>query len=581
MLNKLKLYTLILLFLLCGTFPVYGQSVIPVSPYDFPFGYPFLDYPLGGASHPSLSNDYMSDPVYDGDIKRVAQYALRLLQTERAAEALEYVDEFQGRFPGYMDQEIWFMRSMAQSHLGRLDESAESMSMAIETAELPPQRFLAGPRRMFAPLHSHEAFIALWEKHKNDLVHGPMLGDMSDSSVRVWVRTLMETPVRVAVSTSPEMADPVISAPVLSRADDDYTAEIVVEGLEPETRYYYDVLVGSEQQPFGGKGQSFRTYPAEGHPADFDIVFGGGGGYTPFNERIWDTIRRFDPTAFFTLGDNVYIDDPESPEQQRLMYYQRQSRPEFRRLVGSTPAYAIWDDHDFAMDDSWGGPEVNVPYWKPMVWEIFRENWANPSYGGGEEQPGVWFDFRIADVHFILLDGRYYREDPGRFGGEGVPNPTMLGPHQLEWLQKTLMESEATFKVLVSPVPWHLEAKPGQAGVDTWAGYQEEREEIFSWISEHEIDGVILMAADRHRSDAWLTEREDSYDLYEFQSSQFTNIHTHPVMDESLFGYNEKNSFGWLRFNTKAEDPEVTYRIVDIDGKLQHSFTVKLSQLRN
>lgn len=573
-----KITKVVLFFGFIGCLPAYGQPTVPIDSYDFPFGYPFQDYPVAGASHPSLSRDYMSKPIFNGDVKRIAQYALRLLQTDRPEEALAYVDEYQERFPGYMDQEIGFMRTMAQSQLGRLNQAVESMKKAIEEAGIPPQRFLAGPRRMFTQLHSHQAFVSLWETHKNDLVHGPMLGDMSESSVRVWVRTVTETPVRVAVSSSPEMTDPQIFGPVLTRADDDYTGEIDVEGLHPDTRYYYEILVGAARHASENQTRSFRTHPVQGEPAKFDIVFGGGGGYTPFNERIWDTIRRYDPAAFFTLGDNVYIDDPESPDQQRLMYYQRQSRPEFRRLVGSTPVYAIWDDHDFSMDDSWGGPEVDVPYWKPMVWEIFKQNWINPSYGGGEERPGVWFDFQIGDVQFILLDGRYYREDPGRFEGDGVPNPSMLGPAQMDWLRETLTGSTARFKVLVSPVPWHLKAKP-RKGMDTWAGFQEEREEIFSWVSEEKIEGVILMAADRHRSDGWLTEQEDSYDLYEFQSSQFTNIHTHPVMEESLFGYNEKNSFGWLQFNTKLEDPEVTYKIVNIDGKLQHSFKVKLSEL--
>ena len=579
--RKIYSYLLILLISVMVVSPINAQSVIPVSPYDFPFGYPFPDYPVAGASHPSLSNDYMSKAPFDGHVKRVAQYALRLIQTDRAFEALNFTSEYKERFPGYMDQEIFFMQSMAHSQLGQLNAAASSMRKAIDVAELPPQRFLAGPRRMFSSFNTHEEFISLWESYQNKLIHGPMLGAMTDSSVSVWVRTVTETPVQVAVSTSPDMTDPVVSGPVLSRAEADYTAEILVDGLQPDTRYYYQMLIGSELEPFQGEGQSFRTYPEQGQPADFQIAFGGGGGYTPFNERIWDTIRRYDPIAFLTLGDNVYIDDPESPDQQRLMYYQRQSRPEFRRLVESRPVYAIWDDHDFSMNDSWGGPKVDVPYWKPMVWEIFKQNWVNPKYGGGAQHPGVWFDFKIADVHFIMLDGRYYREDPGRLGGEGVPNPSMLGSNQLEWLQQTLIRSTATFKVLVSPVPWNTEAKPGRGGLDTWAGFKEEREEIFSWIEEYDIEGVVLMSADRHRSDAWVTERDDSYDLYEFTSSQFTNIHTHPVMDGSLFGYNDKNSFGLIHFNTDAKDPEVTYRIVDINGKLQKSFTVKLSQLTN
>ncbi|MCP4516497.1 MAG: hypothetical protein GY824_14870, partial [Delftia sp.] len=44
---------------------------------------------------------------------------------------------------------------------------------------------------------------------------------------------------------------------------------------------------------------------------------------------------------------------------------------------------------------------------------MFKQNWNNPGFGGGEKQPGCWYDFQIADVHFIMLDGRYYRDKKG------------------------------------------------------------------------------------------------------------------------------------------------------------------------
>ena len=339
------------------------------------------------------------------------------------------------------------------------------------------------------------------------------------------------------------------------------------------------MLLGPERVAVGGESQQFRTYPRQHQPSQFRIAFGGCAGYVPHNERMWDTIDRFNPRAFMTLGDNVYIDDPESPDQARYLYYQRQSRPEFRRLVSGSPVYSIWDDHDFGMNDSWGGPEEAVPYWKPMVWEIFTQNWVNPTYGSGDE-PGGWFDYHIGDVHFILLDGRYYREDTGRMGGEGVENPSMLGPAQMDWLEETLTSSEATFKVLVSPVSWHYDAKgDGANRVDGWTGYKNERETIFSWIDEHEIDGVLLMSSDRHRSDAWVTEREEGYDLYEVASGQFTNQHTHDVLEGSLFGYNDKPSFGLLHFDTEAEDPTVTYRVVNINGIQQDTLRIQHSDL--
>ena len=114
----------------------------------------------------------------------------------------------------------------------------------------------------------------------------------------------------------------------------------------------------------------------------FTIGFGGGSGYVPENERMWDTIGAIEPRALLLLGDNVYIDDPETPEMQRFHYYRRQSQPEWGKLAKTVPIYSIWDDHDFTTNDGWGGPDIEKPSWKRDVWEIYKENWDNPYYGG-------------------------------------------------------------------------------------------------------------------------------------------------------------------------------------------------------
>lgn len=310
----------------------------------------------------------------------------------------------------------------------------------------------------------------------------------------------------------------------------------------------------------------------ENKPAKFTIAFGGGAGYDPRFERMWTTIGSFKPTALLMLGDNVYHDDPTSEAMQRYCYYRRQSRPEWRKLVGSTPTYAIWDDHDFGTNDCWGGPEIDSPAWKRKVWEVFKEQWANPYYGGGEKQPGVWFDFHIADVHFIMLDGRYYRTDPK------IENPSMLGPVQKAWLLDKLKHSKATFKVIASPVPWTFESKGDS--LDTWNGYRAERGEIFDLIRDEKIGGVVLLSADRHRTDMWKIAREKpAYDLYEFSSSRLTNQHVHPELPHALHSYNTKQSFGLVDFDTTEADPSVTFTTISIDGEKIHSMTIRRSEL--
>jgi alkaline phosphatase D len=98
---------------------------------------------------------------------------------------------------------------------------------------------------------------------------------------------------------------------------------------------------------------------------------------------------------------------------QRYSYYRRQSRPAFRQLTAGRPVYAIWDDHDFSTNDSRGGPKGKTPYWKRwVVWPTFQQNWINPGHGGGNDRPGCYYTYKIGDVQFIMLDCRYYRQDP-------------------------------------------------------------------------------------------------------------------------------------------------------------------------
>lgn len=338
----------------------------------------------------------------------------------------------------------------------------------------------------------------------------------------------------------------------------DFTATIDVTGLKPNSEYAYFVSVDGKPTPIA-PAPTFKTYPNKEKLTPFEVVFGGGAGFIPWNERMWNTLDSRRPAAALLLGDNVYIDMPEVPQTQRYCYYRRQSQPDYRRFAARTPIYAIWDDHDFGKDDCVSSLSLDDPPWKRDVLEVFTENFVNPSFGDGPQHPGCFTSFSIGDVDFTLLDCRFYRQNP-----KTTESPTMLGPHQKAWLLDRLKNSKSTFHIVASSVPWASGTKPGSK--DTWDGFPEEREEIFSFIEENKIGGVVPISADRHRSDAWRIERPDGYDLYDFSSSKLTNEMSHPLMRGSLFGYNEKCSFGSLQFDTTVEVPTITYRIINIDG---------------
>jgi alkaline phosphatase D len=412
-------------------------------------------------------------------------------------------------------------------------------------------------------------FMALVKKHKLRLFSGPMVGAISDTSARIWVRTAGPAKVEVVVGEGAQLGNAKKGGPVTTMPEDDFTAVVEVKGLKPFTAYHYDVkLDGAGTQ--APKLPFFRTAPAAGQKAVFSVGFGGGARYNPPKEHMWKTIEKEGLLGFLFLGDNVYIDMPARRDVARLHYYRRQLRAEFRSLCSKTAVYSIYDDHDLGANDCAGGPDIMKPDWKFPSWKVFKQNWVNPYYGGGDKQPGCWSHFSLGDVDFIMTDGRYYRDYK--------KGKTMLGPVQKKWLLERLAASKGTFKVIASGTLWTEFADKG--GKDSWWGVKQEREEIFSLIDKNRIPGVLLISADRHRTEIWKIERPKGYTLYEFESSKLTNNHTHKTRKEAVWSFNQGNYFALFQFDLTKSDPVVTFKAVNIEGKVLKEFPLKRSQLQ-
>jgi len=137
---------------------------------------------------------------------------------------------------------------------------------------------------------------------------------------------------------------------------------------------------------------------------------------------------------------------------------------------------------------------------------------------------------------------------------EDGPEKTKLGSKQKQVLFEWLLSTNATFKFLSSPVAWSASiSKASFMKLDIWSNYMNERDEIFQFIYEHNITGVILMSADLHwshviRIHPW---------LYEFGSSPMQAILMPKVIskkndEEPLFVLEWRSTFGQMKI---IEDP--------------------------
>lgn len=411
-----------------------------------------------------------------------------------------------------------------------------------------------------ADLLMESAFVDLVKKHDIKLFNGPMLGDLQPTSAKFWVRTAGPATVQIQVGEQ-------TSSAVQTSATDDFTAVMVVNKLAPFTEYTYAVIL--DGKPIQNDAYRFRTAPTTGQKIEFDVAFGSGARYVPPNEYAWSNMAKSRPLAYLGLGDNVYIDVVNRRGAQRLFYYRRCLSKSWRELVAGVGIYAVWDDHDMGMNDQSGGAGLQAP-WKRPNWNVFRQNWNNPHYGGGEQMPGTWHSFSLGDVDFFMTDGRFYRDKK---------NKTMLGPDQKKWLLQELSSAKGKFKVIASGTMFSDGAD--KDGKDSWAGKwaKDERDEIFDLINDAKIDGVILISGDRHRSDIWKTDRPEGYPLYEFVSAKITNQHTHQTFDNAMWSYNKGNFWGQLSFNLKLVDPVMTFKCVDISGRIVKEFPLPLSTL--
>jgi len=97
------------------------------------------------------------------------------------------------------------------------------------------------------------------------LTHGPMLGQPSATSMRIWIRTTEPMRFQIVYDTRTPLTAESPAAQGNTRGRDDNIAFVTLEGLAPNTRYYYgvatDVGMVDTRMEFDRPWPSFRTLP--------------------------------------------------------------------------------------------------------------------------------------------------------------------------------------------------------------------------------------------------------------------------------------------------------------------------------
>ena len=122
-----------------------------------------------------------------------------------------------------------------------------------------------------------------------------------------------------------------------------------------------------------------------------------------------------------------------------------------------------------------------------------------PVVDPAEREPVTYRTHRVSrDLQVWFVEGRDYRSPLDQPDG---PRKTIWGAEQKAWLMKTLEESNATFKLLISSTPMVGPDSISKRGNHTrFDGYRHEGDEFFEWLAEAGItsEEFFIACGDRH-----------------------------------------------------------------------------------
>ena len=335
------------------------------------------------------------------------------------------------------------------------------------------------------------------------------------------------------------------------------------------------------------------------------IAFGSCTNHTQ-DVPLLKTVVATNPDLFLMIGDVIYPDlhdetfapivpwpNDNSLARMKQAYAQMTTKPEYQYLKKHIPRMAVWDDHDYGINDG----SADFPL-KDESQQLFLDFIDEPADSERRKTPGV-YDAEIVGpknkrVQIILLDTRYFRTPPlpdtrsaeekkalniaGRYAPNEDSTATLLGEAQWRWLKKQFQET-ADLRMLVSS----YQLIPDEMGRDSWANIPHERQRLFSLIRNTHANGIVILSGDVHFAEISMTD-EGPYPLLELTSSAMAApsvgyekfINSHRISQT----YAERN-FGLVEIDWDAQPaPQVRLKAIGVDGRTVFEHQISLEELR-
>jgi len=311
---------------------------------------------------------------------------------------------------------------------------------------------------------------------------------VTPSTASVVVRlTAPAIKVRLQISTSPTLTPAIFSSAVTTAVGSGNTVTLSVQGLKPDTDYFYGVEVAGVLRTEPISRGKLHTFPLG--RGSFKIAFASCSDFRKADQSAFDAIQAERPLLFIHMGDLHYIDtDSTNPDDYRANYDAVLNHPVQSALYRSVPLAYMWDDHDFCGNDS-DGTMVGRDTAR-LVYKERTPHYPIASAGGTMAQA-----FTVGRVRIIMTDLRSGSVAPT---AKESASKTHLGTTQKAWFKQELINArDAGFPLVlwVCTDPWIADPLLGD---DSWAGFATERTEIANFIRDNHIDNVAVLSGDMH-----------------------------------------------------------------------------------
>lgn len=329
------------------------------------------------------------------------------------------------------------------------------------------------------------------------LTHGPVVGGVTGSQAKVFVRTDQAAFVKIEYSTDPNLLNSLMTNTFQTSYTRDFTTVVTLAGLKSQTTYYLNAYVDSVPQ-FLPPYPSFKTSPATTDPLPFKFII-----LTDFKKQseVTETFPTFlnaslEGADFVFIGGDFDHRNAATLRGKRKMFKQLYDPNSIglydfvNGILRRMPIVHQWDDHDAGENNT----DKTYPYWK-QSYRVFKE--FVPTYKLPSAPFGIWQHFGYAHVDFFVLDGRSQRDpdiDPDDTNKSMLDGNNLGAAGQLEWLKRGILNSTARWKIIFTSVPANPTTKP----FDSWGAFQTEWQNLRKFIQDNEISGIVFISGDLH-----------------------------------------------------------------------------------